>query len=167
MNTEPLELRDIHLPIEISWWPPAIGWWVVAGLITLGVMLALWLWQRHQWRKNYRHACRRLDAIDTQFRRDGDASQLLQSLSILLRQAALHWFPCDHCANLTGDDWLHFLDISGDNKQFSQGAGQALFAQPYSNQPVVDSEALLRLTREWLAGLPTRPMQQTLLRPTT
>ena len=32
MNTpDPLaQLRDIHLPEPVSWWPPALGWWLVA-----------------------------------------------------------------------------------------------------------------------------------------
>ena len=32
MNTpDPLaQLRDIHLPEPVSWWPPAPGWWLMA-----------------------------------------------------------------------------------------------------------------------------------------
>ena len=30
LPTDPLaELRDIHLPPEIGWWPPAYGWWIL------------------------------------------------------------------------------------------------------------------------------------------
>ena len=35
-------LRDIHLPIEPSWWPPAIGWWLLlAAFFVLLIIFAL------------------------------------------------------------------------------------------------------------------------------
>jgi len=30
-NTD--SLRDIHLPDAISWWTPAIGWWILLALV--------------------------------------------------------------------------------------------------------------------------------------
>ena len=34
-----LPLRDIHLPGPIGWWPPAVGWWLVAALVLAGCAL--------------------------------------------------------------------------------------------------------------------------------
>ena len=32
-SPDPLsELRDIHLPDPVSWWPPAPGWWIAVGI---------------------------------------------------------------------------------------------------------------------------------------
>ena len=29
---DPLQdLRDVHMPDPISWWPPAFGWWMIMG----------------------------------------------------------------------------------------------------------------------------------------
>ncbi|MEC7549612.1 MAG: DUF4381 domain-containing protein, partial [Pseudomonadota bacterium] len=35
MDSEELlaQLADIHLPAEISFWPPAFGWWILALLL--------------------------------------------------------------------------------------------------------------------------------------
>jgi hypothetical protein len=35
MNPDPLaQLRDIHLPEPVSWWPPAPGWWGLALVVS-------------------------------------------------------------------------------------------------------------------------------------
>jgi cbb3-type cytochrome oxidase subunit 3 len=45
MPTTPLPLKDIHLPEAISWWPPAIGWWLLLVLIPLTVFILVWAYR--------------------------------------------------------------------------------------------------------------------------
>lgn len=41
MEGDPLQqLRDVHLPPDPSWWPPAFGWWLFALLLLLAVIWA-------------------------------------------------------------------------------------------------------------------------------
>jgi|GEM_PF-491197 len=50
MNNPALEqLRDIHLPQAVHWWPPAPGWWLVAALV-----LALIIWLSRYLQSRYR-----------------------------------------------------------------------------------------------------------------
>ena len=50
MNNPALEqLRDIHLPQAVHWWPPAPGWWIVAA-----VVLALMIWLSRYLQARYR-----------------------------------------------------------------------------------------------------------------
>ncbi|HYN78294.1 MAG TPA: DUF4381 family protein, partial [Lamprocystis sp. (in: g-proteobacteria)] len=44
-------LRDWHLPAPVAWWPPAPGWWLVAGLVMVGVVVGWAWWQRRQRRR--------------------------------------------------------------------------------------------------------------------
>ena len=51
MDSEELleQLADIHLPIDISYWPPAPGWWFL-GLLCLAAIIYLtrnYLFRRH------------------------------------------------------------------------------------------------------------------------
>ncbi|PCJ36311.1 MAG: hypothetical protein COA75_07800 [Cellvibrionales bacterium] len=43
------QLRDIHLPEAVPWWPPAPGWWIVAALL-----LALTIWLSRYLQARYR-----------------------------------------------------------------------------------------------------------------
>ncbi|MEC8346800.1 MAG: DUF4381 domain-containing protein, partial [Pseudomonadota bacterium] len=53
MNADPLDaLKDIYLPVEPHWWPPAPGWWIAAVLVLIG----LWWLGRRWW--GYRKATR-------------------------------------------------------------------------------------------------------------
>ncbi|OOG62086.1 hypothetical protein B0E46_13930 [Rhodanobacter sp. B04] len=82
-------LRDIHLPPEPSLWPPAPGWWMLAGLSLLALLLGMWLWRRH------RHVVRQhnqvlleLEHLAQQHLQDGSPAMLASGLHQLLRRVA-------------------------------------------------------------------------------
>ncbi len=151
----PLPLRPLHLPEPPGFWPPALGWWLLAGVILL-VVVMLWLLIRYQRRLRYRRAA--LQELRVLEQSDSSASALLASLSALLRRAALLAFPRSGCAGMQGDDWLLFLDsqLKGEDA-FSRGPGKCLGAGPYQRQPEFDRSALLNLCRRWLKQLPAQP----------
>lgn len=60
MNNPALEqLRDIHLPQAVHWWPPAPGWWIVAALV-----LALTIWLVRYLQRRYRRQYFRSESQD-------------------------------------------------------------------------------------------------------
>ena len=60
MNNPALEqLRDIHLPQTVHWWPPAPGWWIAAALI-----LALTIWLIRFLQTRYRRQYFRSESLD-------------------------------------------------------------------------------------------------------
>ena len=71
---------------------------------------------------------------------------------MLLRRVALMRYDREKVAPLNGPDWLRFLDETGGNGQFTQGAGRILETGPYI--PHVDEQdvnGLLQLARDWLS----------------
>ena len=46
------QLRDIHLPQAVHWWPPAPGWWLVA-LVSLALITWLYRYLRARYRRQY------------------------------------------------------------------------------------------------------------------
>lgn len=146
-----LQLRDIHLPEPVGWWPPAPGWWLAPIILTL--LMAGLVWLVRHWRRvtPIKLARQELDALAA----DPDASPAdkLRRLSILLRRVALTMYPRQEVAGLTGEDWLRWLDATLGAPRFSQGAGRLLAEAPYRPAPSGDVDELLALSRDWLRAL--------------
>ena len=158
MPTDPqaLELRDIHLPDPVSWWPPALGWWM-ALLVTL-LFVILFFWLRKHWLEKKRSAKvlarQELELIQKQYQQHSDQLQLVEDLSVLLRRTCLSVFPREDSAGLTGEKWLKFLDDVMNDQHFSQGAGESLITAPYEKDPKIDTDELFSLCKDWIEALP-------------
>ena len=137
------QLRDIHLPAEPGWWPPAPGWWLLA-LIVLALLVWAGLWLRRQLRRSRRH--RLLLAELARLRPQAlDAAAVpawLAALSAFLRR--LSRAVRADAATLRGEDWIRFLDRHGDG--FAAYAPLLLDA-PYRPQGDVDAVRLHALVR--------------------
>ncbi|MGL1958514.1 MAG: DUF4381 domain-containing protein [Colwellia sp.] len=96
-----LQLNDIHLPEQISDFPVALGWWVLAIIIFIVV---IWLVKKivnHiALSKNKKIALKQLADNETMTRANSTA---------LLKWAALHYFKRDQLAKLYGEKFQHFL----------------------------------------------------------
>ncbi len=155
MNPDLSQLRDIHLPPPLSWWPPAPGWWLLLVLLSILLALGLWLWRRHQQGHWRREALRALDELCNNTAERSTAGQI-RELSILLRRVAVTRFPRTEVAALTGDRWLQFLGRSlGDEALFQHQAG-VLLSAPYRPDSATETEsaALFELCRRWIKTLP-------------
>jgi len=153
--TDPLELplRDIHLPGEISWWPPAPGWWILAALV-IGVIVGGWLlYQRHRQFKlsATRLARLELQTIISQYESGKDPVELLRQLSVLLRRLSISLFPRTEVASLTGPAWLEFLDRQTPHKNFTSATGRLLTEAPYRREVTAEeAELVLKYSQDWI-----------------
>ncbi len=156
MPTEHLDLRDIHLPEPVSWWPPAIGYWMLLLLFVFLVLLAMGL--RKRWLARERsakiQALKELEQIRQEYQQSGNKRKLIEELSALLRRVSISLYPRSETASLTGDEWLKFLDKNSQDKGFTQGPGRVLVTAPYQKEAKVDAEALIDLCRDWIKALP-------------
>ena len=152
MPQDPLaDLRDIHLPDPVSWWPPAPGWWLVAALALVLAAAGVW-WARRAWarRRRWRRVSAALDAMLADYRRTGDGAALAAGISVLLKRVALAGWPRQEVAGLAGPAWLAFLDRTGGGGGFAGGAGRVLADAAYGAPAPVDGEALAALARRWI-----------------
>lgn len=156
MNAHQLPLRDIHLPEEIGWWPPALGWWLAAVLVPLLIWLSIKLYKR----LTRNTALKTAKKILLEIKRDNtlDDFDKLCRLSVLLRRVAISLAPRSEVASLTGLAWLEYLDGSMQGNPFSQGVGKHLIESPYRNKETLqlDLPALITLCEDWLKAQTTR-----------
>ncbi len=146
------DLRGWHLPEPVSWWPPAVGWWVLGLLgILLTAILIRWLLVRYRARAAARAAQRELRDLQAAFETDRDAGAFGRGISRLLRRFALARFPRRQIAGLAGADWLAFLDTHGGDGRFRDGPGRILVEAPYRPVDAIPAEELVALVREWIA----------------
>ena len=122
-----VNLKDIHLPPPISFWPPAPGWWILVFLLISSLFFGgVWFYRRHKKRKPKTEALRILKDLQILYQNSQDEVVSLRNLSNLLRRTALTIYDNDSVASLQGCSWLEFLDKTGKTKEFSQGAGKVL-----------------------------------------
>jgi hypothetical protein len=158
-NSPALELRDIHLPEPISWWPPAPGWWLLLSGIVLLAVVFWWAYKQRQKKRARRDSLKALADIREQFSHHQSPAKLLRELSVLMRRSCITFYPRALSASLTGEDWLQFLDATSPNSEFCDGIGKALASAPYlpeRAQHSIDSEALLDLCETWLRAQPSK-----------
>ncbi len=151
-QSDPLAaLRDIHLPVPVSDWPPAPGWWVLAFLVIFLTLYFLYrLRERWQANRYRREALRQLESLYREWQETGDEKQFLSDYQRLLKRAALTRYPRVDVASLTGEAWVDFLDRSSGSTEFSMGQGQTLVDGNYAPDRDIDVPALNTLGEFWI-----------------
>ena len=144
-----LDLKDIHLPDAINWWPPALGWWLLAISIPLFCFLLFWLYKRIT-RKTAIKTAKKL-ILQIKQNTKTDDKQKLTELSKLIRRVAISLSPRVETASLTGQTWLEYLDKSVTGTPFSQGAGKVLATAQYQKSTTnIDITSLINACEDWL-----------------
>ena len=149
-NSEALkDLRDIHLPDPVPFWPPAPGWWLLILVVVLLLIATKWLWKRHRRTAYRRAALKELQQLRQALTQGHPRTPIIAELSILLRRAAISRYGRQQVAALNGIAWLEFLDRTGRTTHFST-QGQALLDAPYRRDTLEQIEPLLSLAQRWL-----------------
>lgn len=154
-------LRDIHLPGEVSPWPPAPGWWILAILCIVFILWVVrFIWKRHQQKRLLRLSVYTMSELEHAYRHHQDPALLVKQYSSLLRQIALARFPRQKIASLTGKSWLAFLDDSAGVNIFNAdngktNAGNLLTLGPYQKTvPSVDHlNELTQAIHQWVRAV--------------
>ena len=164
MNSfEQLPLRDIHLPEPVSWWPPALGWWLLSAVLVLAAFL-VWSGLKklsvYRQQRAFQHSVEvELDRIEAEYKSTTNANRLLQDLSILLRRVVMTNYPREDVAGLCGKRWEGWLRDSAIGQGLSEQSIQLLVDGPYKKDIAVDAGRLLPACREWVESVIRSPQR--------
>lgn len=149
------ELKDIHLPDPITFWPPAPSVWITL-IATIVIIALIYTLVNKFIRRSVlkRVALGELKLIANQ---SFTEQERLSALGTLVRRIAISRFEQREVASLSGGDWLTFLDNtfdpSGKANLFREGHGQLLGDARYGTDTELDTislTALHQLIKEWI-----------------
>ena len=143
------QLRPNHLPEPIGLWPPAIGWWLLAAIVMIA-LASLTLVVYRRWQKNrYRSQALQLarEAL-SHYQQHQNPRQLAHECNALLKRVALHAFPKERVAGLSGVAWSEFLATTADLPQF---LGHSAFTNDrYNPNAILSVDDICELTQRWI-----------------
>ncbi len=150
-GADPLaQLRDIHLPAPIGWWPPAPGWWLLAIVVLAIVVAATHFILRYIRRNRYRKvALHELQLLKTE-QIGASTRDTIERLAMLLRRVAIQTCGREVVSPLVGNAWLEFLDSKGQTDQFTTGPGKVLGEGHYHQTVEADLDQLMQLVEQWI-----------------
>ncbi|KTC99835.1 DUF4381 domain-containing protein [Legionella erythra] len=150
-DLQPLaQLRDIHLPAPVGWWPLAPGWYLLAAIALLGFLLLTGVVYRYYTNgRAKRQALKLLAVYQQDYLREGDSQAASAKVSELLRRVALVYFPREKVASLQGEEWLAFLNQTGKNINFN-AVRECLLELPYQREAEVNVKPLLARAKAWI-----------------
>lgn len=166
------QLADIHLPGDVSWWPPAPGWWLLGLLLLAALAMALVFgWRYYHRRQALASALQTLDEAEQRYRQktaiqaenDQAALEFITDINQTLRRVALLYFSAETIAPLSGRSWLDFLDQSDTRLNFHDNAVACLGDMAYRRRFTGDPEPAYQLARQWIRH---RYLDSSLWRPT-
>ncbi|MFK5893762.1 MAG: DUF4381 domain-containing protein [Pseudomonadota bacterium] len=121
-------LADIHLPDQISWWPPAPGWWLVlVGTVVLAYLAYKFIKKKLHQAKYKKQAREELLTLSRFWKKQQNLIATASRLSVLMRRIALAnnlSTTRTEIASLSDQQWLLYLEqqpgLTGSSKLYSE-----------------------------------------------
>lgn len=154
MNPALAQLKDIHLPHAITMWPVAPGWIILLAIVLGGGFYASYIfYKRIKRQRTIKFALSKLKTFPDLLTDNPQNINIAAEISTLIRRTALYYFPRETIAGLAGQEWVNFLNRSGNGAPFTDKAGQILLVAPYSKQHSFDLLPLISATENWLLAI--------------
>ncbi len=142
------QLKNVHLPKEVSIFPITGGWYLLIILLLLLVGGGLW-WKfiKNKYKKQKLQAYALLAEIEKK-----QSDEMLSDVSILIKRVAILKFPKESVHTLFGERWLEFLDRTSKTTDFTKGEGRYLL-NIYQTGRIENPDKFFACVRHWLGAV--------------
>jgi len=145
-----MQLKDIHLPEPVGFWPIAPGWYGLIILLLLGILgLTYFIQRQHKNARAKKQALQLLDSYKVQYEQDKNAQLMSSRISELLKQVALVYFPRSEVASLHGESWIEFLNNTSKGIDFNP-VKLMLLEVPFKSTATLDLTPLIVKAAQWI-----------------
>jgi hypothetical protein len=142
-------IDEVILPTATTWWPNTVGWQIIAFFIS--VFAVRYAYQKGQrwWHDHYR---REAIAKISELQNDSsvDILTVVENLPFYLKATALQAYSREQVAQLSGLEWVEFLNEKYGSMHFSNNLSEQLIRvsyRPKSQWKLTDKECLILIDR--------------------
>jgi len=153
------QLRDVHTPDAISWWPLAFGWWMLIAIVACLVIVSVIALIRYRRKVAYRKiAITELDKHFANWQLDKIDSRYLQAANALLKRVCSHLEgnTSSQSASLSSETWVAHLNAYV-KTDLSTQTSVAIAEQLYQQNPNSDIDHIHYEVKAWLRKHSTKP----------
>lgn len=144
------QLKDIHLPATVGWWPLAPGWYVVLILFFLLLgFITFVCYRRYLNARAKKQALALLQSYVHQYEKDRNTQLASTRISELLRRVALVYFPREQVASIHGQEWINFLNKTSKGVDF-EAVKTMLLDSPFKPNEQINLNPLITQATLWI-----------------
>jgi hypothetical protein len=134
------QLKDIHLPDPVSWWPIAWPWWLLLATLVAIIIFTVFYRRKNAWRKL---AIKQLRSFES-----NDPITYARMCNRLLKQVCFNKLD-NSCASLSAVPWLDYLDKQVKHAIFLPKLEAFAFI-PDNPDVSIDTEQLKLACLQWI-----------------
>lgn len=145
------DLGPLYEPEAIRFSFETPGWYILAALVLFVAIFFFYKWIINYKRNAYRReALKNLSLIETRFNEQKDVF-CLNDVLVLLKLVAIQAFGRKLVAELSGDEWLTFLEQKGTGTPFKKYSS-TIFSIAYKQSKIELNEVsnIIGLTHKWI-----------------
>lgn len=162
------QLRDIHQPEPVSWWPLAPGWWIIIALVIL--IATLFIIKAILKKRHYRYVHLAVKELK-QLKQTNEETRWLAKSHNVMRRLSLCYVPEDKIGRMNQQEWQAFLQATSKQPINNQTRNDQILSEqtlnafvdlpykPASYSETLDKDAILTEVTQWAEGLPEQAKQ--------